>query len=479
MFGISTNTQIKIAILEILDNANSEITTEKLTKLLTIPTSQTTVKKICNELLNTINSTYPHKDIHMLITNKGVKLNRQNFHFDMLTHNFYSEELAYDLLNDLLAQRTISTAVFCTTYYISESQLRRLAVKLNENLSAYGLHISVATEVKIKGPEYRIRYTYFLFLYFCYRNFTNIPWIVTPLNFVELGDQILHDLAISVSDTEADFFYLWLYVNQQAIDAGFFIEANDPNMEIFSSLSLPTQPQVLEKWYSCNWTFFITTAFAEDIIPITVEADRSLPLDKIIRKQKDIWLKHYEHYFTTLTPIQTTKLYDYFFKHVISQMIFPVDQVLINLFKMVDLHKLERSYPTYLQTFYDFWQAYSDELNEKEDKAFLLKSLLFSSDIVPFSQFFPTVTAYLYSSLSAIYQNYTKERIRSYFMNQCHITFCENIEDATLIIATTDYIEKNKKKPQHFVLINNTLSSTDLQNIQQRIYAITPEISAF
>ena len=164
MYGISSTAWLKQNILFALEEETHFISSRELTRIIG-NYSQSTIKKICRELQEELEKTYP-ADLATLIIDQrnGIKLLRKPFiNYQKLLSSIFSAELGYELLQQLLLKRTISTLAFCNSHYISESQLRRKIKDINASLKKHKIYISLSTDITIVGEEYRLRSFFFVF----------------------------------------------------------------------------------------------------------------------------------------------------------------------------------------------------------------------------------------------------------------------------------------------------------------------------
>lgn len=144
MYGISSNAWLKQSILFALEEETEFISSRELTYIVG-DYSQSTIKKICRDIQEDIESLYPSDLVTLIIDQRnGIKLIRKPYvNLQKLLSTIFSAELGYELLQQLLLQRTISTIDFCNTYYISESQLRRKIKDINASLVKHDISISL------------------------------------------------------------------------------------------------------------------------------------------------------------------------------------------------------------------------------------------------------------------------------------------------------------------------------------------------
>jgi hypothetical protein len=156
MYGISSTAWLKQNILFALEEEIQFISSRELTQIVG-DYSQSTIKKICRELQEEIEQTYP-TDVSTLIIDQrnGIKLTRQAcINYQKLLATIFSDELGYELLQQLLLKRSISTLTFCNSHYISESQLRRKIKEINSSLKKHNIHVTLSNEITISGEEYK------------------------------------------------------------------------------------------------------------------------------------------------------------------------------------------------------------------------------------------------------------------------------------------------------------------------------------
>lgn len=468
IFGLSLITWLKRDIINILDEKTGYISSTELTQLIGYA-SHSTIKKACKELQDDIRKTYSIDQVELYINkHHGMKLIRHTMNMQLLMEQIISTELVYDILQAILYNRRFSTIVFCQTYHISESQLRRKIKELNSYLNAFNLHITVSNEIKITGEEYTIRTFHFIFLFLCHKQFSKIFWITNKEMYLNTSKKIANYLGLEIWNNQLEILSISLFVNQNAIDKNKLINSYKDPVTI-DCIDVPERPDFMSNWPAADWKFMLVSLYSADFFNFNFKVDLR-KLQKIQPPNNTLrWIELFEIHFIKLDETQKTFIYEKFLKQVISTSIFELDEILISFFHSIDIKALQKLYPLYIQKFEIFWEEFSANNNKFVTDHFKIESLLTCIYIAPFNLFFQKIKIFIFSDLTYLYTNYIKERIHTYFLNHYEIIFTNIFHDADIIIGTIDFLSGTLKKDQEFIMISVIISINDLRKIDNTI----------
>ena len=143
-----------------------------------------TILNCCHEIQRT-DGTYLSKwrGLSDHLSNLGIQLFRRSSSLQYLYDDFYSSDLFYEIIEQLIQQRQFSTNEFCDKYGVSVSKLKRKIKEINKLVNHYQMHISVSAKVTIKAEEAQLRMFSYAFLYGIHRQFSRIDWIKNKNSF--------------------------------------------------------------------------------------------------------------------------------------------------------------------------------------------------------------------------------------------------------------------------------------------------------
>lgn len=479
MYGISSTAWLKQNILFALEEEIQFISSRELTQIVG-DYSQSTIKKICRELQEEIEQTYP-TDVSTLIIDQrnGIKLTRQpSINYQKLLATIFSSELGYELLQQLLLKRSISTVAFCNSHYISESQLRRKIKEINSSLKKHKLRITLSNEITISGEEYKLRSFFFVFLFTIHRQFSFISWIENKAAINQLSEQIVADLSLESNSQTIEILSIWVFIINSAVKYGWPLTYDDSEKQILESFVLPKRPPLLTDWKNEDWQLLVIAIYSSDIIDFHLQVNLS-SLEKVLPLQDaDVWIELFEEKFLPLTDIQKEFIYKKFVKQLLANHFFEPDENSLNNFTTHYSDELKTLYPILFDKYDSLWQAFIQKTSESTYEYFRIESLLLCFYLVPKKIFFPRIKIFIRSDLTFLYTKHIEFRVSTRFCDQYFIEFTTDIHQADIILSTTslneldDYVT-NFKNLVPIILINSKISENDFSKIEEALIQLT------
>ncbi|KAF1301728.1 helix-turn-helix domain-containing protein [Candidatus Enterococcus willemsii] len=475
-YGISSNAWLKRKILYILEEENRFIPSNELTQLVN-SCSQSTIKKICRELQEEIKSTYPTGLIELIISQRqGIKLVKQSFTTcQKLLSNIFSVELGYEILYTLLTKRKISMYEFCSTHFISESQVRRKIKDINLSLKKHKIKISLSPYLFIYGSENKLRSFFFSFLFKIHRQFSYMQEIPNKEQILTLAKEIATYLAID-NVKYLEILSLWLFIIDTTQKNKQHLHYTEDERRIIDTLSIPQCPPFLAHWRQEDWEYLILSIYCSDII--TMDLEINLKNINTILSLEDItnWISLFETHFVMLSKIERLFVYKKFLKQFLTSSFFITNEEILNEHPASFINELADLYPFFVLRYQKFWQSFI----EKAPQNLYLKeqSLLLCFHLVPKEIFLPKVNIYIHSDCTLLYTEYLQFRISAKFQNKYMISFTSEIDTADLILSTTSF-EDTTQPPSNLgflipiISINEKLSESDFELIESHLSTIT------
>ncbi|WP_373134979.1 helix-turn-helix domain-containing protein [Enterococcus durans] len=209
---------------------------------------------------------YPNGEAYLIISpNLGIQLFRRSSSLQYLYDDFYSSDLFYEIIEQLIQQRQFSTNEFCDKYGVSVSKLKRKIKEINKLVNHYQMHISVSAKVTIKAEEAQLRMFSYAFLYGIHRQFSRIDWIKNKKFIWELSRKILTHLAVSPSEQSLELLSIWLYVQLNAMEQESRLTFTLRQTLLLKTLSIPEKPAFLSEWHQTDWQLLIAFIQTSDI----------------------------------------------------------------------------------------------------------------------------------------------------------------------------------------------------------------------
>lgn len=479
MYGISSTAWLKQNILFALEEETQFISSRELTQIVG-DYSQSTIKKICRELQEEIEQTYP-TDISTLIIDQrnGIKLTRQSsINYQKLLASIFSAELGYELLQQLLLKRSISTVAFCNSHYISESQLRRKIKDINASLKKHNIHITLSNDITISGEEYKLRSFFFVFLFTVHRQFSFISWAKNKSTVIQLSEQIASQLAIEADSRTIEIIALWVFITISAMKYGWALTYTEQEQQILESFAMPKRPAFLTDWKDEDWQLFVMAIYSSDIIDFHLQVNLA-SLEQVLPLQDaEIWIELFEEKFLPLTDIQQAFVYKKFVKQLLANYFFEPDENSLNNFTKRYSEELKTLYPILFDKYNSLWKIFLQKTSETSYEYFQIESLLLCFYLVPRKIFFPRIKIFIRSDLTFLYTKHIEFRVSTRFCDQYFIEFTTDIHQADIILSTAalkemdDYVSNfNNLIP--IILINSKISENDFAKIEDALIQLT------
>lgn len=479
MYGISSTAWLKQNILFALEEETHFISSRELTRIIG-NYSQSTIKKICRELQEELEKTYP-ADLATLIIDQrnGIKLLRKPFiNYQKLLSSIFSAELGYELLQQLLLKRTISTLAFCNSHYISESQLRRKIKDINASLKKHKIYISLSTDITIVGEEYRLRSFFFVFLFTIHRQFSHIEWTQNPETIIQLTEQITVHLALENDSRNIEILAIWIFITVASINHNWQLIYTQQETTIIDSFSMPECPAFLTDWRTEDWQFLVISIYTSDIIDFNLQVNLNDIQKQLPLANAQIWIDLFEEIFLPLTEIQQEFIYKRFVKQLLSRYFFEPDENILNSFTKGYSEELNELYPVLIDKYTTLWEKFIAQTSEESYEYFKIESLLLCFYLVPTKIFFPQIKIYIRSDLTFLYTKRIEFRVSTRFCHQYLVDFTSDIHRADIILSTVsmkgmdEYVSDfNNLVP--IILINSKISESDFAKIQDALLQIT------
>lgn len=218
MLGFNKITYLKLEIINLLEKQTNYISSLNLTEELQL-SSQSTIKKICQELQFDIQNLYEPDQFEMIINQRhGIKFIRQEHIGNLKLIEFIiSNDLAYEIIQELCLKRTVNTTQFCLEKHVSLSQLRRKIKTINQSFNQINLHISIATNMKITGEKFQIRTLFFGILFFVHRKITNMNWISNTFEYRKQTQKIFDYLELNINNAYLEIIAIAYFINSNSI----------------------------------------------------------------------------------------------------------------------------------------------------------------------------------------------------------------------------------------------------------------------
>lgn len=482
MYGISSNAWLKQTILFALEEQTEFISSRDLTFIVG-DYSQSTIKKICREIQEDIENNYTSDLMTLIIDQRnGIKLIRKPYvNFQKLLASIFSSELGYELLQQLLLKRAISTVDFCSDYYISQSQLRRKIQDINASLVKHDISISLSTTITLLGEEYKIRAFFFVFLFTIHRQFSHIEWIEEKEIYVGVAELVAKDLAIEVDSRTIEILSIWCFITMTSIASFLPVLFDETEQKIMKSFVFPALPAFLTSWKEEDWQFLVMAIYASDIIDFHLQVNLQKMQEVTQLEDVFIWIKLFEEYFVPLTDIQQEFVHKKFVKQLLSYYFFEPDENSLNNFTKKYAEELKVHYPILFTKYEHIWREFLKQASEPAYEYFQIESLLLCFYLVPNEIFFPQIKLFIRSDLTFLNTKHLEFRVRTRFCDKYTLEFTQDIHQADIILSTVsihgmEEYESNFNHLVPIVLINSKISENDFVKIEAELVAITQSL---
>ncbi len=484
MYGISSNAWLKQTILFALEEETEFISSRELTYIVG-DYSQSTIKKICRDIQEDIESLYPSDLVTLIIDQRnGIKLIRKPYvNLQKLLSTIFSAELGYELLQQLLLQRTISTIDFCNTYYISESQLRRKIKEINASLVKHDISISLSSTITIFGEEHKLRAFFYVFLFAIHRQFSHIEWIENKEDFATVATQIAQELEIETDSRTIELLSIWCFITRASIKSHLSIIFNENEQQILQSISLPQRPDFLTDWMEEDWQLLVVAIYASDIIDFHLTVNLQQMEEVTHLDDASIWITLFEYHFLPLTDVQQEFVYKKFVKQLLSYYFFEPDENVLNNFTEQYAEELKVDYPLLFSKYEFLWDQFIEKVSEPAYEYFHIESLLLCFYLVPNEIYYPQIKLFIRSDLTFLNTKHLEFRVSTRFCDKYSLKFTRDIHQADIILSTVsvngmEEYTTSFKNLVPIVLIDSKISETDFAKIEAELLTITHTLLA-
>ncbi len=480
LYGISSNTWLKTVILYTLEEHTDFISSRDLA--LTIDEcSQSTIKKLCRELQEDIDTAYPNDLMTLIIDQRnGMKLIHKPYvNFQNLLAMIFSKEIAYELLQQLLLHRTILTADFCDTYFVSESQLRRKIETMNDSLAKHDITISLSKNITLLGEEHRLRAFFSSFLFSIHRQFSHIAWIESKDDYRQTAEIVAQALSLKTDSQTSEILAIACFITMDAIEKHWTLFFNEKEQKLLDSLVWPTCPSELSDWRKDDWQFLVLMIYTSDIIDLHLQMNLQ-ELEKLTSLgDAAIWIDLFEQEFLPLTDIQEEIVYKKFVKQVLAYSFFKSDEVFLTNFSEKDVGDLKKDYPVFFYKYDELWLRFLQEASEPAVYTyFQTKSLMLCFYLVPKEIYFPQIKLFMRSDLDFLNTKHLEFRVNTRFCDKYALKFVADIHQADIILSTVSFEGMDRYLSTFnnlvpIILINSKLSENDFSKIETELVRIT------
>lgn len=470
IFGLDKNTLLKRNIIDTLDRQTTPFTYKELAESIRT-SSVTTLQTNCKELADLMEELYPDQSCSLLIQKEsygiGLTLLRSSDNLQTFYDYLYSSDLAYEILYTLLFERNTSTVLFCMNHGLSESSLKRKIKDINDEIKAFGLRITCAKQLSLKGPEVKIRTFHYIFLRSVHRQFFALSGEQNLPENYQLGKNIAAYLGVAYDLTLVERFAYWTLIATTALSKGKKLQLRQEDKKIMQSLQFPDKPDFLIHWSLDEWAFLLTVVYcslSENFqLPLNVEKLQPSAL-------QESWLRSFQKHFRLLTSEEEQLVYMKLNQLHMTIHFFPLSRnFLATLQDFIGLDDLNEMYPLYLQHFEAFWQEWSPVLAKEEAEMFRMFSLSTCISIIPMEELLPTIAIHIYSEASDSFKQYVKIKLNYYYSTRYDLLFVEAPEKADLLIGTVPFYDTNRSLQQRTLVVRARISQKDLENISERL----------
>ncbi|MGG5332873.1 helix-turn-helix domain-containing protein [Enterococcus sp. AZ163] len=468
IFGLDKNTLLKRKIIDVLDQQSQPLTYKELVEI--VQTSSVgTLQIICKELAELMEKLYPDQSCSIVIQKEkhGTTLNlmRSSDNLQLFYDHLYMSDLAYEILQTLLMKRKTSTIMFCMNQGLSESSLKRKVKDINLEICDFGIRITCAKQLSLKGPETKIRAFHYIFLRSMHRQFFTVPRIQNLATDYQLALDIADYLDVSDDLPLVERFAYWVFITQLALSKGKKLQFSQADLNIMNTLDFPEQPAFLAHWSTEDWNFLLTAVYC------SLSKNFQLPLKSeqlVTTDSLQNWVQLFQKHFRLLSTKEEEFIYKKLNQLTMTMHFFPLSgSFLTNLQAFVGLEDLTEMYPLYLKRFENFWSEWSRQLSNPELDMFRMFSLSICISIMPMDKLLPEIAIYIYSETSDSFKQYLEIKLNFYYSNRYALNFVEFPEEADLLIGTVPFYENQCSPQQKQLIVRARVSQKDLDNIEK------------
>lgn len=430
--GKVRKTSLKIQLLFFLSNRDEYTTSREIAAELEMKNPQQ-VQQLCREIEEDIQECYKNGEFELVVSQKqGFRLYQNNGDLQLLLNQYHYSELSYHLLTDLFYETPIKVTDFCQKYYVSEATTRRKVLQVNKNLKPFGIRISIGRQLKLVGPEEKIRAYYFLANYLTYQGITNLPieedrqqaLIRKVTSFIDVLDQSYTHLQLEI--------IALLYGTQiYRIQKNWLIEDDS-----YSDYAFVEKPEQLNDWSEADWHFFLFILYLFNLYT-PKEADYQATLLPKYQKDLAIWKRLFFYFFPNEKEILPNAIEQDLVRLFHFQSVYPDDIYLFRVFPLVSVNELQERYPLHMKRFDHFMEAFIYACPQINTYHFMINSLLLTLSLSSPEQLKERVYLYLESPpLSYAYLDHLRSSISNRFHMKYHLIFVDDPLSADLIVST-------------------------------------------
>lgn len=466
---------MKSDILEILDSQSQPVTSKTVQKKLGYG-SLSTIQGIYHELQSELDGVYEDGRAKIKISNSGILLVRHGSNLQYMYAHLFSSDLSYSIMRELIVKRSVSTVDFCHENGISESTLKRKVKMINDVLQPYRVHIGVARKLTISGEEVDIRVISYAFLIGTHRQFSRIPWLADEKAIPQLSRKILEHLGIEVTDIKVGLLSIWVYITNISVSFHNKIWFSKEQEAIISALKLPRRPAFLKMWGENDWNLTFAAMYGSEVygLFLAYQPLKDKKLSELFESLKHSWLTLFQEFFIRLSEAQSQFVADKIFQQFVHASFFSsVDELVNEEAHLFNFQQFSQSYPNYIARFEMFWQKFRAYLAGLKENFLYGKvcSLLLCVYLCPIEKLLPEVRIHFYTDLTALYENFLKNRIRLFLQEDYFARFEKDAKDAEIIITTVPLAISGRIRNhgQQILLVRQTFQENDLLELYEMI----------
>lgn len=470
MFGFDLSLWMIRDMIRILNEQDDFISSNQLLDLLGY-SNLGQIKKLCKDLQKYIQESYSEDEFELIInTRNGIRfVTSSSRNAQSLIDFIFSKDLAFEIYQSVLFERTVSTEDFCQRSFISASTLQRKIKKINADINRYGLHLSYSRQkFSIQGKEATVRSAAFIFLYIKHRQISNIFWIENKQHYLELSKKIADFLALPFRTTQFENFSLFLFIFETAIQQGHRFVFEQEAFPYQEDLQFPDKPSFIS-WPEEEWQALLLMTYNSNLVNYTIPIDTSAFHSEKLDALVTAWVHCFEQYFAPLDQNQREFLYQNLIKRYFSDYFLAIDETLLKAFPAVDFRLIEKNKPFYLQLFTNFWDDLSKRQPTWTTPHLKTQSFLLCEYFFPIMNALPEVKLYVFTDLTILSLHRIQNNLEIYFSNKYKFTFVSTWEAADVIIGTINFREQTLSEKQQFIMIRLQLTSRDLLHIDEAV----------
>lgn len=476
MFGLEYRTLLLKDIIEILDISEEALSVEEIRKRLGYSNSVTILKSL-KELIEFINQIDGQDKFSVELTNpkRGYfKLKRFSTNLQSLFELVFSQDIAYDILLELIEKRVVYKVNFCLTHNISAATLYRKIQQINQEVAAYNIQISYGNEIKFKAEELNIRIFSYVFIWSTSRQFPNIFGSNTKPNMNFFAEEVLKYLNIPYSSLQIELLSIWIFIYSNAISRKKELSLTEEQFDIIQAFTLPKKPEFFSQWSNLDWNMLLVTMYNSDLydiyLPLSINIE-SNTLKKMVKSQK-LFLMILESYFSVLNNYDKEKLSENWAKYYLAYYFTNYDsEPSKNTTHILNMETFQSAYPNYWKRFENFWLEFIQQVDDPHHyDAMKVPCLLMIIRFYPIEKFgFPPseISLFLSTDTSLSFSEFLKQAIYLRFRDQYMIQFVSEVSDAEIIVATNPFDKNQIRVDQEFLVVSSQMREVDFNSLKE------------